>query len=256
MTTHAIREGFHTVTPYLIVEGAGKLIDFVKQAFEGEELFRASRPDGGIQHAEVKIGGSMIELAEATARYQPMPAAIHLYVKDADAVYQRAIQAGATSLYQPMDQEYGDREGGVKDPCSNQWFIGTHQGGRGYIPEGLRSVTPYLRPRGAAKLIDFLKQAFGAQEAERTESSDGIIHDAKIRIGDSIVELGEAHGEWQPAPAVIHLYVEDVDAVYRSALQAGAISLSEPADQPYGDRSAGVTDAWANHWYLATHLKE
>ena len=78
---------------------------------------------------------------------------------------------------------------------------------------------------------------------------------AKIRIGDSIIEMGEAHGQWGPMPATIHLYVSDTDAVYRQAMAAGAAkSLSEPADQPYGDRMAGVEDACGNRWYIATHM--
>ncbi len=184
-----------------------------------------------------------------------MPTALHLYVNDADSVYERALQAGGRSIGEPTDQPYGDREAGVKDPSGNDWYIATHKGAT-HVPEGLRSVTPYLHPRGAAKLIDFLKQAFGAEEAARYEGPDGTIHHAKVRIGDAMVEMGEAHGEWQPRPMAFYLYVEDTDAWYKRALQAGATSISEPADQPYGDRNAGVKDPFDNVWYIATHIKD
>ncbi len=256
-----IREGFHTITPYLIVPGAAELIDFLKQAFEATEVFRANRPDGAIMHAEVRIGDSMVELADATAQYPAMPAAIHLYVEDVDAVYNRALQAGAASMQEPVDQPYGDREAGVKDLSGNHWYIATHieKGAKspvGFIPEDLRSVTPYLHPRGAAQLIDFLKKAFGAEEAFRAESPEGTIVHAKIRIGDSILEMGEAHGEYQSMPCGLHLYVNDTDALYERAVRAGATSLREPRDEPYGDRSAGVKDPFGNSWFIATHIKD
>ena len=250
-----IREGFHTITPYLIGPGAAELIEFLKQAFGAIEVFRAKRPDGAIMHAEVRINDSMIEMGDATAQYPPVPAAIHLYVEDVDAVYSRALQAGATSMQEPVDQPYGDREAGVKDPSGNHWYIATHRGAR-HVPEGLRSVTPYLHPRGAAQLIDFLKKAFGAEEAFRAESPEDTIVHAKVKIGDSILEMGEAHGEYQPMPCVLHLYVNDTDALYARALRAGATSLLEPRDEPYGDRCAGVKDPFGNQWFIATHIKD
>jgi PhnB protein len=127
MAVAPIPQGFHSVTPYLIVKGAAELLDFLKQAFDAQEIFRATRPDGTIAHAQVKIGDSFVELSDAHGEWMPRPSAIHLYVNDADAVYQRAIRAGASSLREPADQFYGDREGDVKDPCGNHWFIATHQ---------------------------------------------------------------------------------------------------------------------------------
>jgi PhnB protein len=250
-----IREGFHTLTPYLIVSEAAQLIEFMRQTFGAVELFRAKRPDGLIMHAEVRIDDSMVELADATAQYPPAPAAIHLYVTDADAVYHRALRAGAASVHEPVDQPYDDREAGVKDAFGNHWYIATHKG-TSHVPEGLRAVTPYLHPRGAARMIDFLKRAFGAEEVARAESPDGTIVHAKVRIGDSILEMGEAHGPYQPMPCALHLYVKDTDALYVRALRAGASSIEEPVDKPYGDRSAGVADPFGNQWFIATHIKD
>ena len=257
MTTTAsqpIREGFHTITPYLVVQEAAELIDFVKQAFGAEEKLRTTGSAAGI-HAEVQIGDSMLMIGGGGAwRGTPMPTAIHLYVRDADATYRRALQAGATSLYEPIDQPYGDREGGVKDCCGNSWYIATHRA-TGYLYRGLRSITPALHPRGASALIGFLKSAFGAEETERADSPEGSVLHAKLRIGDSIVELSDAHGPFQPMPTMIMLYVGDADAWYRRAIQAGATSLSAPAEQPFG-RMGGVQDPAGNHWYITTHKQE
>lgn len=250
-----IREGFHTITPYLLAREAAELIDFVKQAFGAEELYRGTGSAGGL-HAEVKVGDSMLMIGGgAVLRGPSMPTGIHLYVKDADAVYRRAVQAGATRLYEPIDQPYGDREAGVKDLSGNHWYIATRKS-TGRLPEGLHTITPFLHPRGASRMIGFLKQAFGAEEKSRAQSPDGMIHYASVKIGDSIVEMGEAHGDWQPMATTFYMYVDDVESMYRRALAAGAISRSEPADQPYGERVAGVTDPFDNVWYFATPIRD
>jgi uncharacterized glyoxalase superfamily protein PhnB len=121
-----IPEGFHTVTPVLTVQGAAKLIDFLKQAFDAEELYRLDGPNSTVLHAEVKIGDSMIMVGEATDQWKPMQVAVALYVRDADEWYRRALRAGATSVREPSDQFYGDRSAGVKDFAGNHWWIHTH----------------------------------------------------------------------------------------------------------------------------------
>lgn len=123
MAVQAIREGYHTVTPYLIVQEAEQLIDFVKSAFGATELFRDIGSAGGI-HCEVKIGDSMVMIGGGGAwRGEPMPATLYLYLPDVDTVYQRALQAGATSIKEPGDEPYGDRLAGVKDTSGNVWYI-------------------------------------------------------------------------------------------------------------------------------------
>ena len=126
MAVKPIPEGYHTVTPYLVVPGVAQLIDFLKQAFAAEEIQRINRPDGTIMHAEVRIGDSRVMMGEAGGEYGPMPGMLHLYVEDVDTVYRRALQAGATSLREPVNEFYGDRIGGVKDLSGNQWWIATH----------------------------------------------------------------------------------------------------------------------------------
>jgi PhnB protein len=124
------------------------------------------------------------------------------------------------------------------------------------IPEGYHSVTPYLVVKGVPAQLDFLKQAFGAIENERTTTSDGIIRHAQASIGDSKIMMGEAWGEHKPFPACLLLYVPDVDAVYRRALQAGGTSLREPETMFYGDRSGGVLDPCGNQWWISTHVED
>ena len=128
MTTkvNPIPDGYHTVTPVLTVQGAAKLIDFLKQAFDAKETSRLDGPNGTVMHAEVKIGDSMVMVGEATDQWKPMHATVALYVQDADAWYKRALQAGATSVREPSDQFYGDRSAGVKDFAGNHWWIHTH----------------------------------------------------------------------------------------------------------------------------------
>lgn len=127
MAMKGVPEGHNTVSPYLTVDRAAVLIDFLKQTFDAAELGRYLRRDGTIMHAEVRIGDSVVMIGQAQGEYTPMPSMLHVYVEDADAVYQRALQAGATSIREPADQPEGDRRGGVKDPFGNQWWMATHR---------------------------------------------------------------------------------------------------------------------------------
>lgn len=253
----AVKPGFRSLAPYLIAPrdpGAAALIDFLKQAFDAREAFRVPRPDGSIMHAQLDVAGSVIELADAGGPWQARPSALHFYVPDADTVYQRAIFAGASSLAAPVDQPYGDREAAVRDPAGNNWYIGTHRGGGSFLHEGLvENVTIYLHPKGAGSLIDFLKQAFDAREIGVFRSPGDVVRHAKLAIGSSVIEMSEAHGEWQPMPTGIHYYVADCDAVYRTAIEAGAEAISPVADQPYGERSGTVRDPAGNWWFIATY---
>ena len=241
-------EGYHAVTPYLIVKPADELVDFVKQAFGAVESMRATGSAGGL-HCEVKIGDSMVMIGGGPT-FDTRAAAIHLYVSDVDEVHARAVAAGATSLAEPSDQEYGERIAAVKDIGGNEWYIAKRFDSTPI--QDLHTVTVYFHPVGAPKFIDFVEKAFGAQVVERHQSNEGFVYHSKVRIGDSIIELGEAHDQWQPMQSAIYLYVEDLDATYKQALSAGATSALEPTDQPYGGRSAWVNDEFGNVWYLSS----
>jgi len=251
---HYQRPGLTAITPYIIVRPAAQFIEFLKSAFEGVERMRMPAPDGSIMHAEVAIGNGAIEVSDGNEQYPTAPGAVHLYVDDPDATYARTLQAGATSFYAPTDDHpSGDRWGAVKDSFGNHWYIAKP---RGWTPgpEGLRSVQPYLHLREAHKMIPFMETVFGAEALGVHKSPEGIVHHATIRIGNATLEIDEAHAEFQPMPCHLHVYVPDTDAAYARAMEAGATSIDAPRNAPYGDRAAGVKDAWGNSWFIATYL--
>jgi PhnB protein len=247
--------GYHTIEPYIIVPRAAEFIEFLKSAFAATERFRFEIPDGSglLMHAEVSIGNSIIELADANEKVPPAPQAIHLYVDDADATFARAIDAGATSIYEVGEHVSGDRQGAVRDPFGNLWYIAMIQGWTPG-PEGVPSVQPYLHLRGAEKMIPFLEKAFrGVVTGHVPRSPEGQVLHATVQIGDNTLELDEAHGEFQPMPCHLHLHVANADAMYAQAIKAGATSLDPPSGKPYG-RSGGVKDAFGNTWYMTSPL--
>jgi PhnB protein len=132
------------------------------------------------------------------------------------------------------------------------------------IPEGYHSVQPYLIFKSAAEAIDFYTKAFGATERMRMAGPDGRIGHAEIQIGDSCIMMADEHPQigafsaehYGGSPISLMVYVDDCDAVYKQALATGATSTREPADQPYGDRMAGVKDPFGYSWYLGTHIAD
>lgn len=253
----ALPGGYRTIAPYIIVPRAAEFIEFLKNAFGGSERFRFEIPDGSglLMHAEVSVGNSIIELADANEKIPPAPQAIHLYVDDADAVFARAIDAGATAIYEVGDHVSGDRQGAVRDAFGNFWYIAMIQGWTPG-PEGVPSVQPYLHLRGAEKMIPFLENAFGAVVTGHVpRSPEGHVLHATIQIGDNTLELDEAHGGFQPMPCHLHLHVANADALYAQALKAGATSLEAPSNKPYG-RSGGIKDPFGNSWYVTSPLAE
>lgn len=123
------------------------------------------------------------------------------------------------------------------------------------IPEGYHTVTPSLSVKGAGKFIDFLKAAFGAEEAFRMPMPNGDIMHAEVRIGDSTVMLHDTMGQ-PPTSSALFLYVNDVDAMHKRAVRAGATSASEPTNMFWGDRVSQVVDQFGNHWSIATHKED
>jgi len=245
-----IPEGYHTVTPYLHPANAAGLIDFLKATFGAEELGRYADPGSGrIMHAALRIGDSMVEMGEPP---EPQPTSLCAYLPDVDATYRKALEAGASSLYEPVDQSYGYREAGIKDPAGNVWFLAKVLKSETYKDPGVQDVGLYMFPRGASAYIDFLVKAFGAEIIGRHESPEGRVAHADLKIGDSRLFIGEAHDQWQPMPAGIHYYVPDVDSAYARAIEAGGKPMRPPTDQPYGERGASVADPQGNQWYIAT----
>ncbi len=253
------------VTPYLVVRGAAAAIDFYKKAFGASEKMRME--DGArIGHAELRIGKSAIMLADEYPEHKILgpralggsPVRLQVETRDVDAVAARASAAGAKILQPPTDQPYGERNTKLEDPFGHVWIFSAPIGKQAVkaVPDGLHTVTPYLIVQGAAKLLAFLQKAFGAREKYKFADDSGRIHHAEVWIGDSVVMLSDGNDEWGPTRMNINLAVEDCDAMYKSAIAAGAKSLREPATQFYGDRTAGVEDAFGNHWWMSTHVED
>jgi len=274
MTAEEVTTEFPSIRPYLLAPDADGLIAFLQETLNAELLGRYPDAEGRVMHAALRVGDSLIEMGEPTGEYKARPMALHIYLDDVDGAYNRALAAGATSTHPLTDQAYGDREGGVKDRWGNVWYFARHQenvteeelqlrfagtGGKprkepgvGPRPAGYHTVTPFVHARGARNLITFLENAFGAKVEHVTEMPGREVAHAGVRIGDSMIELGEAHGESESIPAVIHLYVPDADATYERAVRAGARSVEAPADKPYGERAAFVIDPFENQWFIAT----
>src|SRR5690348_9813172 len=246
-----IRAGFRTVSPYILVNGAAKFIEFLVEAFGATERGRVPVPGGKIMHAEVQLGDSVIEMSDGNEQFGPSPVTIHLTVPDAEEAYRRAVQAGATSLYEPSMQFYGEYEAGVRDPFGNEWYI-TPQAKKHQHP----TVQPYLHLHNAEKMIPFVEAAFGGRAEGVHKWPGGAIAHATVFIGDGQIEIDEAFRANRQTPCHLHLYVPDTDAVYAQALRAGATMIEPPSNKPYGDRSAGVKDAWGNGWFIATHMRD
>jgi PhnB protein len=130
-----VPEGYHSVTPYLAVDGAGEAIEFYKKAFGASEIMRMAAPGGKVGHGEIEIGGSRIMVADeypdmgfrSPKAYGGTPVTLHLYVEDVDAVARQAVAAGARELRPVKDQFYGDRSGTFEDPYGHVWHISTHK---------------------------------------------------------------------------------------------------------------------------------
>jgi PhnB protein len=117
--------GYTTVAPYLIVDGAAKTIEFLTRVFGAKELRRFPGPDGKLMHAEVRIDDTVVMLADGASGWPPIPSHVHIYVPDVDAIYKRALDAGATSVEAPVKKDAPDKRGGVKAAGGTTWWIGT-----------------------------------------------------------------------------------------------------------------------------------
>jgi PhnB protein len=253
MTTSAatpIREGLRTITPFIAVPKAPELIDFLKRTFHAEEISRRSHGADGFV-ASLKVGDSdLLIMGGESVRGHERFGAFHVFVPDCDATFSRAVEAGGTSLGDPADRPYGERSGFVKDLTGNYWYIATRLPGPVYI-EGAGTVTPYAHPAKALPFIEFLKRAFSAQEIAVYQHEGRVMH-AAVRIGDAVLEMGESP-DFQPSS--FYLQVDDCDAAYQRALDAGATSLWPPTDQAYGDRTAGLLDPFGYQWMPSTRIK-
>jgi PhnB protein len=121
-------EGYNSVSPYLIVDGAARTIEFLQRTFGAVELRRFPDPSGKVVHAEVRIDDTVVMLADSAEGWPPVPSHVHVYVRDVDAIYKRALEAGASSIQEPVKKEDEDKRSGVKDAGGTTWWISTRVG--------------------------------------------------------------------------------------------------------------------------------
>ncbi|PWT99110.1 MAG: hypothetical protein C5B51_27835 [Terriglobia bacterium] len=253
-TVPGVRAGLRKITPFIIHANAPELVDFLKTTFRAEELKRDTSGEAYGFYSEVRVGDSVIIIGGGTAAHHGnLPSALHVYVDDCDAAYRRALDAGAVTLMgavgEPADRPYGERSAFVQDAFGNYWYIATRSASNP-APEGLGSVLPHVHPAGARKYIDFLKQAFGAEEMAVYEHGGRVMH-AAVRVGDAVLEMGEPDDRTGIPSNGFFLFVEDVEASYERALAAGATTVRPPDDIPYGLRSAIVRDPEGYLWWPA-----
>jgi len=247
----------HGIMPNIAVPEGAKFIDFLKHTFSAEETSRHPHGSGDGFVAIVKIGDSdLLVFGGESLRGHEGTTFLHVYVKDCDATYRLALDSGAVPLApgfgEPADRPYGERAAFVSDPFGNQWNIATRFDPSAKDPmfEDRKDVTIALYQPNASVLIDFLKRAFGAEEVGPRHEEGGRLGHAFVRIGKALIEMGDAETGAR-RPYGFYMYTDDVDAVYHRAVAAGAVSLSPPADQAYGDRIAVLQDPSGNTWIAA-----
>jgi PhnB protein len=262
-----------------------KAIEFYQRTLGAKETFRFQVGDS-IPHAELMIGDSAVNITgewPEGGRFSAetlggSPISISIQVPDVDAFTERAVAAGMKLVREPKDQFYGHRDAMLADPFGYSWGVFTvvqemsveemHRRMQGMttgpeggampekkkgvspVPAGYHTVTPYLVVPDVDAVINLAKQAFGGEETFRVVGSAGGYH-CEVRVEDSILMIGGGGTgvAWKGEPMLgaFHVYVRDCDAAYKRAIAAGAKSLTEPADQPYGERTAHVIDAAGNH---------
>jgi PhnB protein len=256
-STTASSPVIHAIMSHINVPEGAKFIDFLKHTFGAVETGRHAHGPGHGFVATVKIGDSdLLIFGGESMRGQELTTALHVYVKDCDATYRLALEAGAVTISpgfgEPADRPYGERAAFVADPFGNRWNIATRLDPNAKDPmfEDRKQVTIALYQPNASALIDFLKRAFGAEEVGHRHEEGGRLEHAFVRIGKVIIEMGDI-AETERRPYGFYMYTDDVDAVYHRAVAAGAVSLLPPADQPFGDRIAVLHDPFGNSWIPA-----
>lgn len=186
---------------------------------------------------------------------------IQLEVDDLEALYTK-LQSEGAKFRNNIVEGKGGKQVILEDPSGNAIELfepkersGTSDdGGTKYKPDGYSTVTPYLAIKNADTLVDFLSEIFDAEEHRVMRREGGSFMHGEYRIGDSLIMIGEVQDRHDPFPGMLYVYVPDVDKTYNKALQKGAVSAEEPADQDYGDRRAAFSDPAGNTWYIAETL--
>ncbi|MEZ4272848.1 MAG: VOC family protein [Myxococcota bacterium] len=297
-TTAAIPEAFaRGPVPGLVVAGASDAIEFYKTAFGAEEVERFVGEDGRIMHAMMRVGDSFFTLSDEFPEWHAMgpkslggtPAALFLYVKDADKTFAKAVEAGAIPKEEVKYMFWGDRYGNVVDPFGHQWGIATRvvdvpqeklpelakQAMSGNPPqqpadakpmakrEGWNTLSVYLMVDNVDETVDYYTKAFGAQVITKIPGEHGTMH-AELRIRDQLMMVGQAmaeHGAKSAkalggTPLTMSYYVKDVDNTFEQAIGFGAEQRKQPENMFWGDRWGELVDPSGHVWGVATHVED
>jgi PhnB protein len=182
---------------------------------------------------------------------------LQISVPDLTSFYDQLRKKGV-KFKSDIIEGQGGRQALVEDPSGNliELFEAKQQSAVKPVPAGYHTVTPFLIAEEADKLIEFITRAFDGKLTYMMKSDDGLVRHATVSVGDSMIMVSSGTAQFKPMPAMLHLYVPDVDSMYKNAVAAGGTSLQEPANQFYGDRSGGIQDRWNNQWWIATHIED
>lgn len=180
-----------------------------------------------------------------------------LEVDDVESVYADLKEKGAHFRNEIVTGK-GGKQVLLEDPSGNpiELFESTRDTDIQPIPEGYHTITPFILVNGANELIEFIKEAFNGVVTYMMKLDEGVVRHSTVKIGDSLVMVADGSRRNESVSAMLHLFVEDVDAVYKQALEAGGTSIRKPKDEFYGDRTAGIEDNWGNQWWIATHIED
>ncbi len=182
---------------------------------------------------------------------------LQIEVDDIESMHAN-LKAHGAHLRTEVVQGQGGKQLLLEDPSGNlvELFEPKPQRGVKPVPDGYPTVMPFLLADDVDKLLRFIEAAFGGRVEYAMKSADGVMRHATTRVGDSLLMVSKGTDLYGHHPAMLHLYVIDVDVVYAQALQHGASMLREPVNQFYGDRVAAVKDEWGNQWWIATHVED
>jgi len=239
--------------PYLILKENKAFFEFIQTVFNAKEKLKIPNQDGtGVIHAETLMGGHCL-MYSSPDPFPEQPSGLSICVENVDESHKKAVGAGATSLIEPFDMDWG-RMSGVKDPVGNTWWIVSAP--KDKIKKERPLARPYLSPKDAGGFLDFLKKVFDAKEEKprMTAPDTGKILHAEALVAENVIMINSGSEE-KFTQGAVSVAVPNVDEVYKKALAEGATSIVEPADHPWG-RFSGWKDPFGQTWWVVSEQAE
>jgi PhnB protein len=244
-------KGYSTVCPYIMVNDVEKQMQFLQTAFNATIKENLKGPDGLTMHGEVQIGNIVLLIGLQTKEIPAQPGMNYVYVDNVHQPYANAMGAGALSITQPTDRFYGVSEAGFKDLHGNTWWAAHFLINESDDMYGYSTVCPYLVVTDVARQAEFLQTVFNAGVKDMAKQPEGEVVQAEMKIGDVVVIISKSSDELPAQPGMNYVYVNDVDDTYKKAINAGAASITEPAERFYGAKEGGFKDTEGNTWWVA-----